>query len=551
MSFDGIFLSRLIKEFNILKTGRISKVIESGDTDFILTIRANRQNYNLMMSFSSDFSRIHLTNIEYNAPANPKSFTMFLRKHIEGYFVEDINIYHSDRIVYFTLTGYNEMQDFKRKYLICEVMGRYSNMILADQDFKIIEAIKHDGVGEYNRTILPNAIYEFPETNKLNPLNYTCDELINIAEERRLSNPKEYMNAFNGVSLNLSYPIFNVEMHSKAFYEYLHIDNKPCTFINFKGKLDFYYHPFNNEVIDSYNTLSELLDEFYYKADIQAKVKLKTNDLLTFINRQINKNKKKIEKLHQDKEDANRLDEYRIYGELLLSAPNLKEKKKEIKVFNYYDNENIIVPLDIKYSIIENSNRYFKKYQKSKTSLLHIDEQIKIAENEIEYFDVLKYQLEAANINEAMEIQEELIEGKYIFKKDNKPRKKQKPKLLTYSLDNGTLISVGKNNIQNEYLTHKLAKGNEMWFHIKDGAGSHVVIHNEGELTEEEIRTAANLAAYYSTMSESSSVAVDYTKIRNIKKIPGKRNCFVTYTHQKTIYIDQDKDYINELKVKK
>ncbi|MBE6137156.1 MAG: fibronectin-binding domain-containing protein [Erysipelotrichaceae bacterium] len=551
MSFDGIFLSRLIKEFNILKTGRISKVIESGDTDFILTIRANRQNYNLMMSFSSDFSRIHLTNKEYNAPANPKSFTMFLRKHIEGYFVEDINIYHSDRIVYFTLTGYNEMQDFKRKYLICEVMGRYSNMILADQDFKIIEAIKHDGVGEYNRTILPNAIYEFPETNKLNPLNYTCDELINIAEERRLSNPKEYMNAFNGVSLNLSYPIFNVEMHSKAFYEYLHIDNKPCTFINFKGKLDFYYHPFNNEVIDSYNTLSELLDEFYYKADIQAKVKLKTNDLLTFINRQINKNKKKIEKLHQDKEDANRLDEYRIYGELLLSAPNLKEKKKEIKVFNYYDNENIIVPLDIKYSIIENSNRYFKKYQKSKTSLLHIDEQIKIAENEIEYFDVLKYQLEAANINEAMEIQEELIEGKYIFKKDNKPRKKQKPKLLTYSLDNGTLISVGKNNIQNEYLTHKLAKGNEMWFHIKDGAGSHVVIHNEGELTEEEIRTAANLAAYYSTMSESSSVAVDYTKIRNIKKIPGKRNCFVTYTHQKTIYIDPDKDYINELKVKK
>lgn len=551
MSFDGIFLSRLIKEFDVLKTGRISKVIESGDTDFILTIRANRHNYNLMLSFSSDFARIHLTNKEYNAPINPKSFTMFLRKHIEGYFIEDINIYHSDRIIYFTLQGYNEMQDFKRKYLICEVMGRYSNMVLTDESFKIIEALKHDGIGEYNRTILPNAIYEFPETNKLNPLEYSYEELTNIIDDKKLSNPKDYMNTFNGVSLNLSYPIFNVELHQKAFYEYLHIESKPSTFINFKGNLDFYYHPFNNEVINSYNSLSDLLDDFYYKADIQAKVKLKTNDLLTFINRQINKNKKKIEKLNQEKLDASRLDEYRISGELLLTAPNLKEKKKEIELFNYYTNENIVIALDNKYSILENSNRYFKKYQKSKTSLLYIDEQINIALNEIEYFEVLKFQLEQANINEAMEIQDELIEGKYLFKKDNKPKKKQKPKLLTYILDNGTLISVGKNNIQNEYLTHKFAKSNEMWFHIKDGAGSHVVVHNDLELTEDEIRTAANIAAYYSSMSESSSVMVDYTKIRNIKKIPGKRNCFVTYTHQKTIYIDPDKEFINSLKVKK
>lgn len=551
MSFDGIFLSRLIKEFDILKTGRISKVIESGDTDFILTIRANRQNYNLMMSFSSDFARIHLTNKEYNAPTNPKSFTMFLRKHIEGYFIEDINIYHSDRIIYFTLQGYNEMQDFKRKYLICEVMGRYSNMVLTDESFRIIEALKHDGIGEYNRTILPNAQYEFPETNKYNPLNYSYEELTNIINEKKLSNPKDYMNTFNGVSLNLSYPIFNVDQHQKAFYDYLHIKSKPSTFINFKGKLDFYYHPFNNEVINSYNSLSELLDDFYYKADIQAKVKLKTNDLLTFINRQINKNKKKIEKLNQEKLDASRLDEYRINGELLLTAPNLKDKKKEIELFNYYTNENVVISLDNKYSILENSNRFFKKYQKSKTSLLYIDEQINIALNEIEYFEVLKFQLEQANINEALEIQDELIEGKYLFKKDNKPKKKQKPKLLTYALDNGTLISVGKNNIQNEYLTHKFAKSNEMWFHIKDGAGSHVVVHNDLELTENEIRTAANIAAHYSTMSNSSSVAVDYTKIRNIKKIPGKRNCFVTYTHQKTIYIDPDKDFINSLKVKK
>lgn len=551
MSFDGVFLKRLIKEFDILKTGRISKILESGDTDFIFTIRANKTNYNLMLSFSSDFARIHLTNKAYDAPMNPKSFTMFLRKHIEGYFIEDIQIYHNDRIVYFTLAGYNEMQDFKRKYLICEIMGRYSNMILTDETFKIIEALKHDGVGEYNRTILPNANYEFPQTGKLNPLDYSKKELFDIIHTKKIESPKDYMDTFNGVSLNLAYPVFNVDMHEEAFYSYLYIENKPSTFINFKGKLDFYYHNFNYEAVQTYSTLSELLDEFYYKADILAKVKLKTNDLLSFVNKQIIKNKKKIEKLEKEKLDASKLETFKLYGELLLSAKNLKEKKKEEHILNYYTNEVITIPLDIKYSILDNSNRYFKKYQKAKNSLKYIDEQIHISINEIEYFEILQFQLKTANINEALEIQEELIEAKYIFKKDNKPKKKQKPKLLTYILDNQTLISVGKNNIQNEYLTHKLAKPNELWFHIKDGAGSHVVIHKENDFNEEEIRTAAMLAAYYSTASNSSSVAVDYTRIRNIKKIPGKRNCFVTYTHQKTIYIDPDSSFIDKLKVKK
>ena len=239
----------------------------------------------------------------------------------------------------------------------------------------------------------------------------------------------------------------------------------------------------------------------------------------------------------------------KLYGELLLSAPNLKDKKKSIRILNYYTGEDVEIPLDIKYTILENSNRYYKKYQKSKNSIGYINEQIQLAQNEIDYFEILKYQLANCNINEALEIQEELIDGKYIFKKDNKPKKKQKPRILTYLVDD-TLISVGKNNIQNEYLTHKFAKPNDTWFHIKDGAGSHVVIHSE-TLTENLIRTAANLAAYYSTYSLSSSVQVDYTKIKNIKKIPGRRNCFVTYTHQKTIYIDPDYELIKDLKVKK
>ena len=249
--------------------------------------------------------------------------------------------------------------------------------------------------------------------------------------------------------------------------------------------------------------------------------------------------------------DANDSDKYRIYGELLLTSSNLKDKLKEIEVFNYYTNENIKIKLDNKYTVLDNSNKYFKKYQKAKNSIKYINEQIEESKNEIDYFNVLKYQLNDASINEALEIQDELIENKYLFNKEITNKKKnQKPKILTFELDNNILISVGKNNIQNEYLTHKLANSNDMWFHVKDAPGSHVVVHNGGELSEDEIRIAANLAAYYSSFKESSSVPVDYTRIRNIK-IPRRRACFVTYKHQSTIYIDPDYDTILKLKIKK
>ena len=552
MSFDGVLLEKIHKEIEFLKTGRISKINESGDTDFVLTIRKDRVNYQLMLSFSSDFSRIHLTNRLYDSILNPRSFTMFLRKHIEGYFIKDILNYECDRILYFELEGYNELQDLNTKYLICEVMGRYSNLILTDKDFIIIDALKHDGIGEYNRTILPNAKYEFPLNNKINPLTKTKDEIIEIFNKNKPSNPKELMMLFNGVSLNLAYPIFNSDFHAERFYEYLHKDIKPVTFKNFKDKVDFYYYPLEGNIIKEYESLSLMLDDFYYQADLRAKVKLKTNDLSNFVKRQIQKYEKKIEKLELELKDTSKAEELKLFGELLLSTPNMKQKKASVVVFNYYTNKDIEIPLDPKITILDNSNKYFKKYQKLKSSVAYINEQLDIAINEIEYFKVIDYQLKDASINDALEIQDELIQNKYLFKNtNNKGKKNQKPKLLTYELDNGTLITVGKNNIQNEYLTHKLAKASEYWFHIKDAPGSHVVLHKMDDLTEDEIRTSAMIAAYYSTYQDSSSVAVDYTKIRNIKKIPGKRACFVSYTHQNTIYIDPDPDFILRLKVKK
>ncbi len=548
--FDGIFLNKMLKELNILKTGRINKINESGDTDFIITIRANYNNYNLLISASSNFSRVHLTEKNYDFPAIPKSFTMLLRKHIGGFFIKDIYTHSSDRVLVFSLEGFDELAYKKEYFLIAEIMGRYSNIILTDNNYEIVDSLKHDGIGEYNRTILPHATYTFPESDKLNPFDYNHDELINIINSKKLETPKDYMNTFNGVSFSIAEPIFINDNHAENFYNYLNIEIKPSVILNFKEKKDFYYNPFNSNVVKSYESLSLMLDDYYYQEDLNAKIKLKTNDLSSFINKEIKKLENKLIKLNKELNNTDEAETFKLYGELLLSAPNLKDKQKSIEILNYYNNELVKIPLDIKYTILENSNKYYKKYQKSKNAITYINEQIEKANNEITYFKSLSFQISISNINDALEIKEELINNKYLFDKENKNKKKLKPKLLTYDLGDA-FISVGKNNLQNDYLTHKLAKPNELWFHVKDAPGSHVVLHKSEDITEEEIRTAALIAAYYSTMGESSSVPVDYTKIKNLKKVPKIKGSFVTMTHQKTIYIDPDKNIIDSLKVKK
>ncbi|MBR4496910.1 MAG: NFACT family protein [Acholeplasmatales bacterium] len=548
--FDGIFLNKMLEELNILKTGRINKINESGDTDFIISIRANYNNYNLLISASSSFSRCHLTEKTYDFPAIPKSFTMLLRKHISGFFIKDIYTYSSDRVLIFSLEGFDELAYKKEYFLIAEIMGRYSNIILTDNNYEIIDSLKHDGIGEYNRTILPHATYVFPESNKLNPFDYTKDDLLKLIENKKLETPKDYMNTFNGVSFSIAEPIFKNDEHALNFYNYLHKEIIPSSFLNFNNKKDFYYNSFDIKPIKTYESLSKMLDDYYYQEDLNAKIKSKTNDLSSFINKEIKKLENKLIKRNKELNNTDEAENYKLYGELLLTYPNLKEKQKYIEILNYYNNELVKIPLDIKHTILENSNKYYKKYQKSKSAISYINEQIEKCENEITYFKSLSFQISISNINDALEIKEELINNKYLFDKENKNKKKQKPKLLTYDL-NGTYISVGKNNVQNDYLTHKLSKPNELWFHVKDAPGSHVVLHKSEDITEDEIRCAALIAAFYSTLGESSSVPVDYTKIKNLKKVPKIKGSFVTMAHQKTIYIDPDKNIIDSLKVKK
>ena len=244
MSFDGVFLHKLLPEFSKLKSGRITKIMESGDTDFIFTIRANHTNYALMISLSSDFARIHLTTKSYDYPATPKSLTMFFRKHMEGYFIEDIKQHNNDRIITFQLAGYNEMKDYTHKYLICEIMGRYSNLILTDDTYQILEVLKKDGVTEFGRTMLPNAIYEYPKTEKRNPFTLTLDDTRNL----QITSPKELCQKIEGISLAFAQYSFLENDYIKYFYSLLKQDIQPSIFSTTSEKKDFYYFPLTSSL---------------------------------------------------------------------------------------------------------------------------------------------------------------------------------------------------------------------------------------------------------------------------------------------------------------
>ena len=540
-------IHHLVEEISFLENGKIGKISQVGNNDFLFVVRANGKNNKLFISLERNQYRIALTDKEYIAPSNATMFTMLLRKHFEGGTIEKIYQHDLDRIVVFKVIKANEFQDKKDKYLIIELMGKNSNLIIADENLVIIDSLRKNGISEDGRTILAKAQYYFPETNKKNIYLLGNDEIQELYENN-VSNHKDIIALFSGFSPIVAKLIYN----SKApITELIELKNKtliPCV-TNIDNKEEFMCFEYGN-IVKKYNTISTLLEEYFYKKTIANEVMEKSNNLKTHIIHTLKRLNNKIIKLQEELQDAINSEKYQIYGELIIN--NLYQIKNirtdKITLLNYYTNEPITIELDSKISVKENANRFFTRYQKSKKAIQYINEQIKIANDEIEYLELILSQINNANVNDIEQIKNELIENHYIKKTSSKPIKgrKEKIEILTYFTSDKTRICVGKNNIQNEYITHKLANSNDMWYHVKDAPGSHVLVQNPTN-SEEEIRTAAMLAAYYSTYQSSSSVAINYTLARNIKKIPGKRNCFVTFTGEKTIYIDPDADFISKL----
>lgn len=568
MAFDGLFTRAITHEIaNSLQTGRISKIYQPSKYEILLHIRANGRNQKLILSAHPTYARLHLTNQNYDSPSLPPMFCMLLRKHLEGGFIEKIEQIDLERIIQITVRSRNEIGDESLKTLVIEIMGRHSNIILVDTKTNVIlDSLKHISLAvNRHRTVYAGAEYVAPPAqHKVNPLLIeTEDNFIRPLDFLSGNMDKQLVGAFMGIS-----PLFAKEVvkkagmvNEKALSEAFFSIQKPLlthtyspTMITANGKEFFYLFPLTHLQGEekTFSSVSELLDRFFFGKAERDRVKQQAYDLERFMQNEKNKNEKKLIKLEKTLQDAGKADKYQLFGELLTANMYaLKKGDKDIEVINYYDENGgtVKITLDPLKTPSENAQRYFQRYQKAKNSVVVVEEQIEKTNEEILYFDSLLQQMEAASSKDIEEIREELAEEGYMRNRKTKNAKKKptKPVLDKYLASDGTEIFVGKNNKQNDYLTTKFARRDEIWLHTKDIPGSHVVIRSL-EPAEETLLEAAKIAAYYSKAKDSSSVPVDFTKIRHVKKPSGAKLGFVTYDNQQTVYVTPDADTVMKLK---
>lgn len=528
MPTDGVFIHHLTKELKSdLLGGRINKIYQPAPLMIILQIRNKTSNYNLLLSSILDAPRVHITNQKLDNPPNPLNFCMILRKYIERGEIVDISQFHNDRLIILHIKAINELGDEEVYLLITELMGRNSNIILINSQNIIIDAIRKVPPSVNNtRMIIPKAHYEYPITNKIDPFtnqNATPDSDLEGVSKPLLIEAKERNN----------------------IYDIINQATKPTLFI--KDKIDYY--AFDLFYIDGerrfFPTISQLLD-FYYTTCLNTKSE-DVNNVKKVIKAKLKSCHKKEDNLLDDIDKANDNLIYNEYGILLQSYLYLiKKGDKEVNVTDYlHDNVDLVIELDPYKEPSENLKVFFSKGKKAKKTLIEANKQLTIVKEEISYLEDILFQLDNVNGTDLIELKEELMENGYL-KKNAKTRMKKvnnrKMNIIKLTIDDID-IYVGKNNLQNAYLTTVFANIHDYWFHVKDAPGSHVILRvpdNDLEfiLTEHLIRTCANLSAYYSTYRNSSSVPVNYTKVKYIKKIPGKKGCNVIYSNNSTIYID-------------
>lgn len=550
MSYDGIMMHHVVRDLKSHIIGnRITKIYQLSNYDLLFQTRGFK-NTRFLISTSPKYSRAHRTSNDYEKPLTPPMFCMFLRKHLEGSIIKDITQHGNDRVLTLTVETLNDLGDLTKKHLIFEALGKDSNILLTDHTFKILDVLKQSGpFDQVDRTLMATALYTYPIDERVNP--YDTKALTHVFNTHQFESVKDYLNALSGVSpLAIKEMLFRSESEKISKLDALKslLEETMPTMVEGKKSLYAPYEITHSEgTKKQFESISDLLDAFFYERDSQDKKKQKAKDIESLVHKTIEKLKHKIEKLTHDLNKTSTQEVLKKQGELILSYQHLiKKGDRVLSCLDYYTNETIDIPLDPTKNAIQNSEAYFKRYKKIKASVPHIHKQIALAKEDLEYFYLISDQLNHASLSDIDTIRNELIDEGYIKKKRGKSIQK-KATYLTFKDTHGIEIIVGKNNLQNSKITHEIAKHFHVWFHVQNAPGSHVVVKEGFPLKEETIRTAAMLASYFSSYKHSSSVAVDYTEVKHIKKIPGKRSCFVRYTDQKTIYIDPDETFIKSL----
>ncbi len=558
MSFDGFFTHAIVHELDQkLTTGRVAKVSQPYPAELIITIRAHRHNYPLLISANPTYPRIQITDIPYKNPAVPTNFTMTMRKYLEGAIINKIEQVDNDRIIKITFDTRDELGDSQQLVLISEIMARHSNISLVNRKTgKIIDTIKHVGSDQNRvRLLLPGATFVMPpKQDKVNPYlpNQIYSDLVKQTSDlTELGHQlqQHYQGLGKDSAREFAAELLQSDNLPTAYQQFLnHFENPDPVIITMaNGKTQFAAFPPVNtpeEQLQHFNSISALLDAFYANKAEQDRSKELAGQVLKVLKNELKKDRRKVKKLQQQLQDAATADQYRICGEILTTyLSKLTPGMKEIELPNFYDeNKPIKIKLSPELSPSRNAQKYFTKYNKLKTSVDYVNEQLKITEDEIRYFESIENQIKLAAPADIQEIKLELQEQGYIKKKQH-GKKQRKVKVSApeeFHTSDGTAVLVGKNNLQNDRLSFKIANKNEIWLHVKDIPGSHVVVRSTNP-SEETILEAAQLAAYFSKGRDSDNVPVDYLPAKRLHKPNGAKPGFVTFTGQKTLYVTPHK----------
>ena len=549
MSFDGFFLHHMVEELRReLVNGRIQKINQPFEQELVLQIRSNRQSHRLLLSAHPVFGRIQLTQTTFENPAQPSTFIMVLRKYLQGALIESIEQVENDRIVEMTVSNKNEIGDHIQATLIIEIMGKHSNILLVDKSsHKILEVIKHVGFSQNSyRTLLPGSTYIAPpSTESLNPFTIKDEKLFEILQTQETT-AKNLQSLFQGLGRDTANELENILVSDKlsTFRNFFNQETKPCL-----TETSFSPVPFANQVGEPFTSLSDLLDTYYKDKAERDRVKQQARELIRRVENELQKNRHKLKKQEKELLATDNAEEFRQKGELLTTfLHQVPNDQDQVILDNYYTNQPITIALDKALTPNQNAQRYFKRYQKLKEAVKYLTDLIEETKATILYLESVETVLNQAGLEEIAEIREELIQTGFIRRRQReKIQKRKKPEQYLAS-DGKTIIYVGRNNLQNEELTFKMARKEELWFHAKDIPGSHVVISGNLDPSDEVKTDAAELAAYFSQGRLSNLVQVDMIEIKKLNKPTGGKPGFVTYTGQKTLRVTPDPEKIASMK---
>ncbi|MDF7626522.1 NFACT RNA binding domain-containing protein [Lactobacillaceae bacterium L1_55_11] len=566
MPIDGLFTHATVHELNqLINGGRITKVHQPYANEIVLVVRQGGVNRRLLLSAHPNYARAQITEIPYENPQTPPNFAMFLRRNLEGARIDKIDQVENDRIINFYVQTHDELGDLQTLVLTLEMMGRHSNLFLVRQkDQRILELIKHVSADQNRvRTLLPGAKYVLPPAQDLaNPFTSDWQGLSTIIlDGDQTAWPRAIQQTYQGFSRQSAQSLaLAIQAGGDALASaqnwLAHFDNlSPTLYRSESGQLSFAPFDWPTKEVpaqkESFASLGLLLDAYYVGKAEHDRVQQQASSLIRLVKNELKKNQTKRKKLEATLEDSEHADQYKVMGDLLITYPHLVHKGMDsVQIENYYDENRLLtIPLDPRLDGLKNAEKYFRRYRKLHTAKEYVGHQIEVTDAEIDYFQQIASQLDVASPKDVNDIKVELTQEGYLRAKRHSKQKQRPSQPDRFTSTDGTLIEVGKNNLQNEGLSLKKSNRRNIWLHVQKLPGSHVIIHSDHP-SEVTLTEAAELAAYFSKARDSANVPVDYLPAGKLRKPNGAKPGYVIFEGQQTLYVTPNAQLVNRLRQK-